>query len=70
MADYADRLLDNLATLSSFLLSEERLDTTLERVATLACETVVGCDGCGVTLVSSSGPITAAVTCTPPVPQP
>lgn len=60
MADYADRLLDNLATLSSFLLSEERLDTTLERVATLACETVVGCDGCGVTLVSSSGPITAA----------
>ena len=60
MAEYPDRLIESLTTLSSMLLSEEGLETTLKRVATLACETVPGCDGCGVTLVSETGPFTQA----------
>jgi transcriptional regulator with GAF, ATPase, and Fis domain len=60
LADYPDRLLESVIALSNLLLSEERLDTTLERVAVLACETIAGCDGCGVTLVSPGGPSTAA----------
>jgi GAF domain-containing protein len=60
VAEYPDRLRESLATLSSMLLSEESLDATLKRVALLACETVPGCDGCGVTLASESGPFTKA----------
>jgi GAF domain-containing protein len=62
MAEYPDRLTESLAALSGMLLSEEPLETTLQRVAVLACETVPGCDGCGVTLMSSTGPTTAAAT--------
>src|SRR4051812_4967942 len=48
--------------LGEMLLSEETLDTTLQRVVMLARESIDGCDAAGVTLIERGKPSTAAAT--------
>src|SRR5581483_8106462 len=49
-------------TLSRLLLAEETLETTLDRVASLACRTLAPCDLASVTLVANGRPTTPAHT--------
>ncbi len=49
-------------TLSRLLLAEETLETTLERVASLACRTLSPCDLASVTMVTDGRPSTPAHT--------
>lgn len=48
--------------LAHLLVSEESVDTTLERIATLAARTIDDCDAAGVTLVLDGKYVTAAHT--------
>ena len=52
----------HLKELRNLLLSEETLESTLDRVARLARRGLQGCDAVGVTLVQDSKPMTAAAT--------
>lgn len=51
-----------IADLSSLLLTEESLETTLRRVADLAVRSIAGCDAVGVTLFEGDKPSTRAAT--------
>jgi GAF domain-containing protein len=63
VADRPDDLALALTELSGVLLDDEGLESTLQRVATLACRTMPGCTAAGVTLVAGDGtPETAAIT--------
>ena len=57
-----DQILDTVAELSHLLLTEETLETTLQRVADLACGAIQHCDGVGITLVGNGRATTAAST--------
>ena len=52
----------HLKELRTLLLSEETLESTLDRVVRLACQGLQGSDAVGVTLVQDSTPMTAAAT--------
>ncbi len=54
MIDYPDPLLRSLRELSQLMVAEETLDQTLDRVATLTCMSLDGCDFASVTLESPS----------------
>jgi GAF domain-containing protein len=62
MAPLDDRVSRSLTELSTFLLSEENLDTTLSRIAKLAVSAIQGCDGVGVTLSRDNVAVTSACT--------
>jgi len=62
MPSYPDDLWHSIADLSSLLLTEESLETTLRRVADLAVRSIVGCDAVGVTLFEDGRPSTRAAT--------
>ena len=47
--------LASLRELAQLLLSEETLETTLQRVADLSVRTIPGCDSAGVTLPQGGG---------------
>jgi GAF domain-containing protein len=51
-----------LHELGHMLVSEDDIDTTLQRVVDLAARTIEGCDAAGVTLEDASGFMTAAST--------
>lgn len=51
-----------IRTLSRLLLSEEPLETTLGRVAALACRTIAGCEMASLTMMRGDGPSTAVQT--------
>ncbi len=57
-----DSLALRMTELGGLLLSEETLETTLQRVADLAAQVIDGCDACSVTIRSGDGFITAAST--------
>lgn len=59
---FNDHLWQSVADLSSLLLSEESLDTTLQRVADLTVRTIPRCDAVGVTLMSNGDLSTHAAT--------
>ena len=59
---YNPELIRNLNELHGLLLSEETLQSTLQRVAELACATIEGCDSAGVTIMERSKVSTAAAT--------
>jgi transcriptional regulator with GAF, ATPase, and Fis domain len=59
---YSPEIIANLNELHGLLLSEETLQSTLDRVAELACATIDGCDSAGVTIMADSKPSTAAAT--------
>lgn len=59
---YSPKLIESLNELHGLLLSEESLESTLQRVSQLACATIGGCDSAGVSLVEDSRVITAAAT--------
>src|SRR3954468_15306657 len=61
MAEYPDRFLQSLRELSRLMINEENLDDTLQRVATLACLSLDGCDLASVTL---EGPAARTAACT------
>src|SRR4051812_12358863 len=61
MVDYPDGFLQGLRELSRLMVDEETLDRTLQRVATLACLSLDGCDVASVTL---EGPSTRTAACT------
>jgi GAF domain-containing protein len=50
MAEYPDGFVGSLRELSRLMVDEERLDQTLQRVATLACLSLPGCDLASVTV--------------------
>jgi GAF domain-containing protein len=50
MAEYPDRFVQSLHELSRLIVDEETLETTLQRVATLVCLSLDGCDLASVTL--------------------
>src|SRR3954453_22671885 len=55
--------LDNaIRSLSRLLLAEETFETTLSRVASLACRTLENCDMASVTLMDGGRPSTPAQT--------
>jgi AmiR/NasT family two-component response regulator len=56
------QIIDNLQELHGLLLSEETLQSTLQRVAELARATIDGCDSAGVTIRTDSKVSTAAAT--------
>jgi GAF domain-containing protein len=62
MPNYPDDLWHSIADLSSLLLTEESLETTLRRVADLAVRSIAGCDAVGVTLFQDDKPSTRAAT--------
>lgn len=62
MDEYSPQIIENLQELHGLLLSEETLQSTLQRVAELACATIDGCDSAGVTIVENSKVSTAAAT--------
>lgn len=62
MPGYPDDLWHSIADLSSLLLTEESLETTLRRVADLAVRSIVGCHAVGVTLFEDGTPSTRAAT--------
>ena len=59
---FNDHLWQSVADLSSLLLSEESLDTTLQRVADLTVRTIPRCDAVGVTLMNNGDLSTHAAT--------
>lgn len=60
--EYSAQIIENLQELHGLLLSEETLESTLQRVAALARATVDGCDSAGVTIRTNSKVSTAAAT--------
>ena len=63
MTEEADAPLDGaIRTLSRLLLSEEPLETTLGRVAGLACRTIPGCEMASLTMMRGDRPSTAVQT--------
>jgi len=50
MVEYPDGFVDSLRALSGLMVDEESLESTLQRVVTLACMSVRGCDMASVTL--------------------
>lgn len=62
MTEFQDHVAESVGALSRLLLSEERLDTTLRRVADLAVLTITGCDAADVTLIDDGTPRTEAAT--------
>lgn len=60
MTDPTEALSDSIAELSTLLLSDESLDSVLQRVVDLARGSVKGCEHAGVTLVRQERPLTAA----------
>lgn len=62
MDEYSPQILENLQELHRLLMSEESLESTLQRVAELACVTIDGCDSAGVTILQDSKVSTAAAT--------
>lgn len=59
---YSSRIIENLHELHGLLLSEETLQSTLERVTQLACATIDDCDAAGVTILENSKASTTAAT--------
>ena len=57
-----DLLEDAIRSLSRLLLSEEPLETTLGRVAELACRTIRGCEMASLTMMRGDKPSTAVQT--------
>lgn len=57
-----DRLFDALEQLSTLLLSEETIDSTMHRVAALAVASIRGCDIAGVSIHDGRGVMTVATT--------
>jgi GAF domain-containing protein len=57
-----DALEGAIRTLSRLLLTEESLETTLGRVAGLACRTIPGCEMASLTMMRGSRPSTAVQT--------
>lgn len=62
MPEEAEALEGAIRTLSRLLLSEEPLETTLGRVADLACRTIPGCDMASLTMMQGNRPSTAVQT--------
>ncbi|HEY3238860.1 MAG TPA: transcriptional regulator, partial [Acidimicrobiia bacterium] len=62
MTEEPDPLEDATRTLSRLLLTEETLETTLGRVASLACRTIPGCEMASVTMIRDDRPSTAVQT--------
>lgn len=60
--NYSSQIIENLQELHGLLLSEETLQSTLERVTQLACATIQGCDSAGVTILEDSKVSTTAAT--------
>lgn len=58
----AEALEGAIRTLSRLLLSEEPLETTLGRVAGLACRTIPGCEMASLTMMTGGRPSTAVQT--------
>jgi GAF domain-containing protein len=54
VGEHADPLVASLAELANLLLSEETLETTLQRVVALACDAIGGCDFASVTYFNGS----------------
>lgn len=52
----------SLSELHPLLLEEEDLEKTLERITSLACTSIPGCDAAGLTLMEDSKPHTAGAT--------
>lgn len=57
-----DSLALRITELGGLLLSDETLETTLQRVADLALQVIEGCDACSVTMQAGTGFLTAAST--------
>ncbi|MEY2404240.1 MAG: hypothetical protein QOD38_1791, partial [Acidimicrobiaceae bacterium] len=62
VAEYPDRFVAGLRALSQLMVDEESLDQTLQRIVTLACMSLSGCDCASVTVERSGQPRTAACT--------
>ena len=62
MAEYPDGFVESLRELSELMVDEETLDRTLQRVVTLSCMSLSGCDFASVTVERSGQPRTAACT--------
>lgn len=62
MTAQSDELSESLAALSRHLVAEESLESTLQRVATLACRTLPGCGIAGVTMLRDGRPTTTVCT--------
>ncbi len=60
MVHFPDGFLGIVVALNSSLVEEESLHDTLQRVATIACNSDIGVDNAGVTLRRDGGPATAA----------
>ncbi len=56
------RIVENLKELHGLLPSDQSAESTLQRVAELACATIDGCDAAGVTILENSEVSTAAAT--------
>ncbi len=56
------RIVENLKELHALLPSDETMESTLQRVAELACATIVGCGSAGVSILENSKVSTAAAT--------
>src|SRR3954464_9333377 len=63
MAEYPDRFVQSLHDLSRLMVNEETLEDTLQRVVTLAC---LSLDGCDLASVAVEGPPARAAACTDP----
>jgi GAF domain-containing protein len=59
---YSPELVKNLNELHGLLLSEETLESTLQRVAELARATIDGCDAAGLSIIEKTEVSTAAAT--------
>jgi GAF domain-containing protein len=62
MAQYPDGFVESLRELAQLMVDEESLDRTLQRVVTLACMSLTGCDLASVTVERAGQPRTAACT--------
>ncbi|MEY2454727.1 MAG: hypothetical protein QOD92_4301 [Acidimicrobiaceae bacterium] len=62
MVEYPDGFVESLRELSELMVDEETLDRTLQRVVTLSCISLSGCDFASVTVERSGHPRTAACT--------
>jgi GAF domain-containing protein len=62
MPEYPDRLVQALRDLSRLMVSEEGLDATLDRIATLACRVIPNCDIASLTVQRGGRPTTPVAT--------
>lgn len=62
MPEYPDSLVESLRAMSGFLVGDESLGDTLQRIAYLAVEAIEPADLAGITLQDGDGPRTAAFT--------